>query len=207
MRRVIGFMLVSAMVVVGVACGESKPDGPATFEASPEMRVEPERPYSIIFTTNIGRMTFKLLPAEAPIAVNSFTFLVTEGFFDGMTFHRVLPGVLAESGDPTGTGTGGPGYTFEVEPPQRPYVRGSLAMANDGTPSSNGSRFFIVLGDLAGNGESPRDYTVFGVVKEDHAPSLATISKIEAATDPVMITSVKAIEGCLPNVSMWVQGC
>ena len=109
--------------------------------------------------------------------------------------------MLAETGDATGTGTGNPGYTFEVEPPQRPYERGGIALANDGTPNSNGSRFFFILGDLAGSAEAPHEYTVFGHVRENHAVSQATLDKIEAAQEEVTILSSTATEGCLPSWS------
>jgi len=207
MRRMIVVALALAIAMVVIACGESEPEGPPTFAAYPEMGIDPKRPYSVIVTTDVGRMTFILLPAEAPLAVNSFTFLLNEGFYTGMEFYRVLPGVLAETGDPTGTGTGGPGYTYELEPPQRPYARGLLAMAPNGADSSNGSRFYILLGDLDASDAVSGDHTIFGHLKEDHAPSQTTLTKIENSQEPVAIREVKAIEGCLPNVSMWTQGC
>ncbi len=207
MRRVVVVALALVIAMVVVACGESGSDGPPTFEAYPEMRIDPLRPYSIIVTTDVGRMTFNLLPAEAPLAVNSFTFLVNEGFYKGLTFHRVLPGVLAETGDPTGTGTGGPGYSYEIEPPQRPYARGHLVMAPNGADNSNGSRFYILLGDLAASDAVSGDHTIFGHLKEDHAPSATTLTKIENSPEAVTIRELKAIEGCLPNVSQWTQGC
>ena len=199
MRRAVMVGLASLMVIVMAACGESEPEGPPTFDAYPPIEINEVRAYSVIFTTSVGRLTFKLFPDEAPLAVNSFLFLANQGYFDGVTFHRVVSGVLAETGDPTGTGTGDAGYTFEVEPPQRPYERGGIAMANDGTPNSNGSRFFFILGDLAASAEAPHEYTVFGHIKEGHAPSEATLDKIEAAQDEVTILSLRATEGCLPH--------
>ena len=199
MRRAVMVGLASLMVIVMAACGESEPEGPPTFDAYPPIEINEVRAYSVIFTTSVGRLTFKLFPDEAPLAVNNFLFLANQGYFDGVTFHRVVPGVFAETGDPTGTGTGDAGYTFEVEPPQRPYERGGIAMANDGTPNSNGSRFFFILGDLAASAEAPHEYTVFGHIKEGHAPSEATLDKIEAAQDEVTILSLRATEGCLPH--------
>ena len=199
MRRAVMVGLASLMVIVMAACGESEPEGPPTFDAYPPIEINEVRAYSVIFTTSVGRLTFKLFPDEAPLAVNSFLFLANQGYFDGVTFHRVVPGVFAETGDPTGTGTGDAGYTFEVEPPQRPYARGGIALANDGTPNSNGSRFFFILGDLAASAEAPHEYTVFGHIKEGHAPSEATLDKIEAAQDEVTILSLRATEGCLPH--------
>ncbi len=209
MQHFVVVALAVVIVVAGLSCGEAKPGGAETFAAYPPMEIDPAGSYSIILTTSVGRMTFKLLPEEAPLAVNSVVFLARQGFYDELTFHRVLPGELAETGDPSGTGTGGPGYTFEVEPPQRPYERGGLAMANTGAPNSNGSRFFIILGELTANGEPPVGYTVFGHIKENHAPSAAALEKIEAvALDPgpngevslpqeeIKILSVTVTAGC-----------
>ena len=136
MRRVVIVGLATLLVIVGAACGEGEPEGPPVYEAYPPMEIDPLRPYSVTFTTSVGRISFQLFPKEAPLAVNSFIFLANEGYFDGVAFHRVVSGVLAETGDATGTGTGNPGYTFEVEPPQRPYARGGIALVNDGTPNS-----------------------------------------------------------------------
>ena len=193
--------LASLIFVVVAACGEPEPVEPPVFDVYPPMEVEVLRPYSVTFTTSVGRIRFVLLPEEAPMAVNSFIFLTNQGYYDGVAFHRIVPGVLAETGDATGTGTGNPGYTFEVEPPQRPYERGGIALANDGTPNSNGSRFFFILGDLAGSAEAPHEYTVFGHVRENHAVSQATLDKIEAAQEEVTILSSTATEGCLPSWS------
>ena len=199
MRRAVVVGLASLIFLVVAACGEAEPEGPPVFDAYPAMKIDPLRSYSVTFTTSVGRITFTLLAEEAPLAVNSFLFLANSGYYDGVAFHRVVPGVLAETGDATGTGTGNPGYTFEVEPSQRPYERGGIALANDGTPNSNGSRFFFILGDLAGSAEAPHEYTVFGHLKPNHAPSVATLEKIEAAQEAVTILSLKATEGCLPS--------
>ena len=218
-RRFIALGLLLLVLVIGVACGESDPIGPPVFASYPPMRIDPDRPYSVIFTTHMGRMTFTLLPAEAPLAVNSFTFLVMEGFFDGVAFHRLVPGVLVESGDPTGTGAGGPGYTFEIEPPHRAYARGDLVMANDGSPNSNGSRFFILLSDVTDD-QLPPTYTLLGHLKADHAPSEATLDKIGSiavASGPsgevsvpqenIAILTAKTTEGCRATKIAWTQGC
>ena len=199
MQRAILAGLAALLLIVVAACGESEPEGPPVYEAYPPMAIDPLRSYSITFTTSVGRITFQLFPDEAPLAVNNFIFLANSGYYDGVAFHRVVSGVLAETGDATGTGTGNPGYTFEVEQSQRPYERGGIALANDGTPNSNGSRFFIILGDLAGSAEAPHEYTVFGHLKPNHALSVATLDKIEAAQEEVIIRSLTATEGCLPS--------
>lgn len=214
MWRAIVIALVVAIAAVAVgACGEAEPEGPPTFAAEPEMTVEELRPYSAVFTTSLGRMTFNLVPQEAPRAVNSFLFLAQEGYYDGMTVHRVVPGVLVETGDPTGTGTGDPGYTFEIEPPQQPYKRGDLVMANSGAPNSNGSRFYILLSDVADD-ELPPNATIFARVKENHAPSQTTLDKIggvaldgnSAPLEEVTVQTVQINFGCLPSMTIY-SGC
>jgi len=167
------------LVVVAVGCGEAEPEGPKTYTAYPAMDIPAGEPW-VIITTSLGRMTFTLFSEEAPLAVNNFLFLANEGYFDGVTFHRLIPGFMVQGGDPSGTGTGGPGYSFEIEPPQRPYVRGGLAMANKGTPNSNGSQFFIILDDLTEQGRLSPDFTLFGQIKEGHQASFNTLAKIEA---------------------------
>src|SRR5437763_15814683 len=111
--------------------------------------------------TNHGAIELELYPDEAPKTVGNFAKLAGDGFYDGLIFHRVIRDFMIQGGDPTGTGTGGPGYTFEDEFNDRKVVRGALAMANAG-PNTNGSQFFIVT-----TGEAPwldGKHTVFGQV-------------------------------------------
>ena len=96
--------------------------------------------------TNQGTIGLELFDADAPKTVENFRTLSGDGFYDGVVFHRVIPDFMIQGGDPTGTGTGGPGYTFEDEINERPVVRGWLAMANAG-PNTNGSQFFVVTAD------------------------------------------------------------
>jgi cyclophilin family peptidyl-prolyl cis-trans isomerase len=96
--------------------------------------------------TSNGAIEIELFEADAPKTVANFTKLAGEGFYDGVIFHRVIPDFMIQGGDPTGTGTGGPGYTFEDEPNQHKVARGALAMANAG-PNTNGSQFFIVTAE------------------------------------------------------------
>jgi Peptidyl-prolyl cis-trans isomerase (rotamase) - cyclophilin family len=102
-------------------------------------------------------MTAELFATEAPTTVNNFVFLARDGFYDGVIFHRVIPGFMIQGGDPTGTGSGGPGYKFDDEPVTRRYNRGILAMANAG-PNTNGSQFFVMHADYG----LPPNYTIFG---------------------------------------------
>ena len=128
----------------------------------PPMSIDQSKEYQATIKTNFGDIVVQLFPKDAPIAVNNFVFLARQGFYDGVKFHRVKKGFVIQSGDPTGTGFGGPGYEFADETVTRDYVAGTLAMANGG-PDTNGSQFFITLVDLSG-GRLPKDYTIFGLV-------------------------------------------
>jgi cyclophilin family peptidyl-prolyl cis-trans isomerase len=112
-----------------------------------------------VLETNKGTIEFEIYP-EASQAATNFIFLANDKFFDGLTFHRVVPGFVIQGGDPLGNGTGGPGYRFNDEPVKRKYDKGIVAMANSG-PNTNGSQFFIMLDD---NPDLPAKYTIFGKV-------------------------------------------
>ena len=127
------------------------------YSAPPEMAIDNTKKYQAVMTTNKGAITFELFASETPNTVNSFVFLSREGFYDGVIFHRIISGFMLQGGDPTGTGTGGPGYKFADEKVTRDYLPGTLAMANSG-PNTNGSQFFIICG----NTPLPKQYTIFG---------------------------------------------
>ena len=128
------------------------------YSAPPQMRIETDRTYHAVIKTNKGDIHLDLNPAEAPTTVNNFVTLARDGYYDGVTFHRVVPRFVIQGGDPTGTGSGGPGYKFKDEAVKRPYKAGTVAMANAG-PHTNGSQFFICLEDQPG---LPPNYTIFG---------------------------------------------
>jgi len=132
------------------------------FDAEPPMVIDPDKRYTATMVTSKGTMTFALNPAAAPRTVNSFVFLARWHYFDGIVFHRVIPGFVLQGGDPTGRGTGGPGYTFadELPAPGR-YELGSLAMANAG-PDTNGSQFFVISGP--DGMRLPPQYSLFGSI-------------------------------------------
>lgn len=127
------------------------------YQAAPELAVDVAKSYVATINTNKGTMVAELFVDEAPQTVNNFVFLAREGFYDGVIFHRVIPNFMIQGGDPTGTGTGGPGYRFRDERVQRKYLRGTLAMANAG-PNTNGSQFFVMHADYP----LPPNYTIFG---------------------------------------------
>ena len=142
-------------------------------------------------STDKGDIEVDLFTDGAPKAAGNFLDLARKGFYDGVIFHRVVPGFVIQGGDPTGTGRGGPGYQFDDEPFQGDYYRGTLAMANAG-PNTNGSQFFICLADLVGR--LPKNYTIFGQVTKglDVVDSIAAgrTGAQDRPVEPVKMTSV-----------------
>lgn len=134
------------------------------YTECPPMTIDPSKQYLAIIHTEAGDIKFELYPDKAPLAVNNFIFLAQEGWYNGVTFHRVLDGQIAQAGDPSGTGFGGPGYAFinEVSTDLTFDKAGRLAMANAG-PDTNGSQFFITFIPAP---HYDGDYTIFGQVIE-----------------------------------------
>jgi peptidyl-prolyl cis-trans isomerase B (cyclophilin B) len=114
------------------------------WDQPPEMQIETSQNYSVTIETNKGNIELELYSADAPNTVNNFVFLAGEGFYDGVLFHRVIADFMVQGGDPTGTGSGGPGYQFDCEVANNPlkHEKGVISMANAG-PNTNGSQFFI----------------------------------------------------------------
>jgi cyclophilin family peptidyl-prolyl cis-trans isomerase len=133
----------------------------ADMPSRPEMTIDTDTIYRVTITTERGAIVADLDPKLAPVTVNNFVSLARDGFYDGLTFHRVEPGFVIQGGCPEGSGRGGPGYRFEDEPVQGNYREGVLAMANAG-PDTNGSQFFVCLEDLTGR--LPKQYNLFGHV-------------------------------------------
>lgn len=132
------------------------------YDAAPELTIDIAKTYSAVLHTSEGDISVDLYAADAPQTVNNFVFLARDGFYDDVIFHRVISGFMIQGGDPTGTGRGGPGYTFRDETHSKTsYDRGVLAMANAG-PNTNGSQFFICHTDAG----LPNAYTIFGQVTE-----------------------------------------
>lgn len=129
-----------------------------TTAPSPIPAAQLKNKKAVIETTK-GTIEFEIYP-EASQAASNFIFLASDQFYDGLTFHRVVPGFVIQGGDPLGNGTGGPGYRFNDEPVKRKYDKGIVAMANSG-PNTNGSQFFIMLEN---NPDLPAKYTIFGKV-------------------------------------------
>ena len=178
-----------------VACNGEVPELAAEkkqqYDKAPEMQIDENAEYTAHLQTSCGEVEIELLAKDAPITVNSFVFLARDGFYDGLTFHRIIPGFMAQGGDPLGTGTGGPGYQFEDEIVDSLVFDqpGLLAMANSG-PGTNGSQFFITVAPAEHlNGA----HTIFGRVTKGQD----VVSEIESygtpegkPTSPVYIEKV-----------------
>lgn len=148
------------------ASPEGSPAGNGlTWSAPPEMAIDSSKQYEAVFDTSEGSFTLELFAADAPITVNNFVFLARQHYYDGVTFHRIIETFMIQGGDPTGKGSGGPGYTIkdELNGPHK-YEPGVVAMANSG-PDSGGSQFFICTGEDSSNLNSYPDYAIFGKVK------------------------------------------
>jgi cyclophilin family peptidyl-prolyl cis-trans isomerase len=143
--------------------GDATLSGIQQWSKPPEMTIDGSKKYSAKVETSKGDFTIELLPAEAPMTVNNFVCLARSGFYDNTPIHRIVSGFVIQGGDPTGTGSGGPGYRFNDEPINLDYEKGTVAMANAG-PNTNGSQFFVVLDDL--RGRLGKNYTIFGKVSD-----------------------------------------
>jgi len=142
------------------------------YDKAPEMTIDVNKKYTAVMKTDKGDITIELDAKNAPKTVNNFVFLSQKGFYDGLTFHRIIKDFMIQGGDPNGDGTGDPGYKFDDEPIVKDYLPGTLAMANSG-PNTNGSQFFIMTGDYSG-GKLPKNYVIFGNV----VSGMETVGKI-----------------------------
>lgn len=160
------------------------------FDSAPDLTIDLDGAYKATLHTTLGDISLEFLPAEAPLAVNNFLFLAGQGYYDDVIFHRVISGFMLQCGDPTGTGTGGPGYKFRDElEGSGTYERGTLAMANAG-PNTNGSQFFIMHRDYG----LPHNYTIFGKVTDglDIVDAIAALDT-DPGDRPADTPSIKSI--------------
>lgn len=156
------FVILTAFIVLSIVLTSCGGKVKKTYSAPPPMTIDQNKTYTATIKTNFGDIVIQLLPKDAPLAVNNFVFLARQGFYDGIKFHRVVKGFMIQSGDPQGTGMGGPGYQFADELANTlDYTTGTLAMANSGS-NTNGSQFFITLADYSKR--LPKLYTIFGKV-------------------------------------------
>jgi peptidyl-prolyl cis-trans isomerase B (cyclophilin B) len=186
-----------------VACGAKSPTGKptkTTLAAAPAITIDPAKQYTAVMNTSCGNVTIALDAATAPQTVNSFVTLAKSGFYDNTQFHRIVKDFVDQGGDPTATGSGGPGYSLPDEPPADGYQAGSVAMANAGT-GTTGSQFFLVVSD---NGAkqlgtaAPYKYSALGTMD---SASLKVAQKInsfggadEKPTKKVYVYSVDITE-------------
>lgn len=202
------YILALTVLLLLAGCGSSQASGKSSatatpgqisFSHAPKMTIDRNAHYSATVRTNMGAFTITLLPKVAPITVNNFVFLARHDFYNGVIFHRVVPGFMIQGGDPTGTGTGGPGYVFQDEKVTMPYTRGTVAMANTGAKGTNGSQFFIVVAPKA-YWLKPT-YTIFGKVTAGMnvvmkianvplGPSVSNPQEVSSPLSPVTMESV-----------------
>jgi len=165
-----------------------------SYDRPPELTIDPAKRYTATIATERGDIVIELFADKAPRTVNNFVFLAREGFYDGVTFHRVIPGFMAQGGDPTGSGRGGPGYRFadEFHPDLRHDGPGVLSMANAG-PGTNGSQFFITHGPTPHLDDR---HTVFGRVVEgmDVVLDIPERDPMKAREPGLAMTSVAIVE-------------
>ncbi len=168
---------------------------PQQYDTPPALTIDPEKSYTATFKTEKGDIVIELFADKVPNTVNNFVFLAREGFYDDTTFHRVIPDFMAQGGDPTGTGRGGPGYRFadEFHPSLRHDKPGILSMANAG-PNTNGSQFFITHGPTP---HLDNRHAVFGQVTEglDVLMSISVRDPQAAQTPGDAIHTIEIAEG------------
>lgn len=147
LTQIAGISLV-IVALSAVSCGGAPAPAPTpkpkTYSELPPMVIDTSKQYTAIIEIEKGNLVLELFARDVPITVNNFVFLASEGFYDGTTFHRVIADFMAQGGDPTGTGRGGPGYKFDDEFTEHTHVAGALSMANSGA-NTNGSQFFITF--------------------------------------------------------------
>lgn len=164
------------------ATATPRPTPAKRYAAPPAMTIDPERSYFAVIQTEKGRIRLELFAKDAPQAVNSFVFLAREGFYDGLTFYRVVPGFVAQTGDPTGSGSGGPGYTIAKEANEHSHTAGAVAMARRGSAIDGGQFYILYSSQPHLDGED----SVFGRVVEgmDVLWSLTPRDPQDAAAPP-----------------------
>lgn len=148
-KMAIAALTAGTLVLASCACPGPEPTPepaakPKTYSAPPAMVIDTGKEYTATIETERGNMVLELFASDVPNTVNNFVFLANDGFYDGTTFHRVVPGFVAQGGDPTGTGRGNPGYSFADEFSEHTHLAGALSMANSGS-DTNGCQFFITF--------------------------------------------------------------
>lgn len=166
------------------------------WSSPPPMTIDKSKTYTATIHTTNGDMNVELFASENPVTVNNFVFLAKQEFYNNVKFHRIIRDFMVQTGDPTGTGAGGPGYRFPDEKVTRKYVRGTVAMANAGK-DTNGSQFFIVTT----NTNLPPNYVIFGqLVDQKSLKTLDSIANTPVTTDP------RSAEKSMPTENVLITG-
>jgi cyclophilin family peptidyl-prolyl cis-trans isomerase len=211
-RTYLALSIIFCIILLVASCGtKGETTLPNTTGSSkqwsqpPAMQIDLAKKYTAVVDTSMGSFKVELLVTETPKTVNNFIFLARQGFYDGVIFHRIIKTFMVQSGDPNGTGSGGPGYKFEDElPVKHSYDVGMMAMANAGS-NTNGSQFFICTGAQAKNMDNPAyaKYTQFGRVIEgmDIVQKIASVQVVMSAmgelskpVNPPYIKTISIIE-------------
>lgn len=203
-RRLVAPLTALTLAAVLAACssaggGAGATGAPASDPAAGECPTSQPAPLpagetrTVTITTDLGTMTLGIEADLSPIAAGNFVALAGCGYYDGVGFHRVVPEFVIQGGDPTGTGSGGPGYTIGDEPVTATYGRGTVAMARTSAPNSVGSQFFIVTDDAAAEALAYYNtYQIIGTVTSgmETADAITAAADKELPSDPVVMTSV-----------------
>jgi len=184
LSRIAGITLVLVALLLA-SCGGQAPEPapapePKTYSALPPMTIDTSKQYTATIETEKGDLVLELFASDVPVTVNNFVFLAGDGFYNGTIFHRVIPDFMAQGGDPTGTGTGTPGYSFADEFTEHTHITGALSMANSG-PNTNGCQFFITYTPQP---HLDGKHTVFGQLIE----GTDVLEKIEQGDTIIRIT-------------------
>lgn len=202
MKKRAALLLVALVAIVGCTTKQTTPNQgttttpaptteqpaqPKQWKEAPAMQIDPAKKYNATIKTSLGDMTFELWTDSAPKTVNNFAFLAKEKFYDGVIFHRIIKDFMVQTGDPTGTGRGGPGYRIVDElPPKSSYDKGVLAMANSGAPNTAGSQFFICTGASCQGLNNLPNYTQFGKLSagEEILDKIASVEVVDVEVAP-----------------------
>jgi cyclophilin family peptidyl-prolyl cis-trans isomerase len=203
-KKYITIIFLSITLLITGCAGQStsttySPPKSMSWAKPPAMQIDKTKSYIALMETSLGTFKIKLLAQDSPLTVNNFVFLSREGYYNNVIFHRIMKTFMIQTGDPTGTGSGTPGYKFNDElPPKYSYDPGIVAMANAG-PNTNGSQFFICTGSDAASLNNYPNYTQFGQVIEgiDIVQKIASVPVVANArgelskpTNPPFIKSI-----------------
>ena len=203
MKLVTALLLGTTVLASGCAGQSGAPTPKATsWSKAPAMQIDKSKSYTAAVETSLGTFKIQLLANETPNTVNNFVFLSKQNFYDGVIFHRIIKAFMIQTGDPTGTGSGSPGYKFADElPPKHSYESGIVAMANSG-PNTNGSQFFVCTGSDSKSLDQSPNYTQFGKVIEgmDIVQKIASVQVVSNGREvsnpvtPPVITHITITE-------------